>query len=84
MERRTLDSQIANYNNLVGKISASYITAQAKAASAVNVSLLNSYWEIGKHIVEFEQKGSYKAEYGKKLLENLSKDLSLLTGKVLA
>jgi predicted nuclease of restriction endonuclease-like (RecB) superfamily len=42
---------------------------------------LEAYWAIGKYIVEFEQKGSTKAEYGKKLLENLSRDLSLMHGK---
>ena len=37
--------------------------------------------EIGQHIVEFEQGGNTKAEYGDKLLERLSKDLSLKHGK---
>jgi hypothetical protein len=43
--------------------------------------LLETNWQIGQYIVEFEQEGSHKAEYGKKLLENLSKDLLLLHGK---
>jgi predicted nuclease of restriction endonuclease-like (RecB) superfamily len=58
-----------------------YTAAQVKVVNAVNASLLDAYWEIGRHIVEYEQKGSEKAEYGKKLLENLSKDLSLMHGK---
>jgi len=45
------------------------------------VEILNAYWSIGKNIVEFEQKGKEKAEYGKKLLVNLSKDLSIKHGK---
>ena len=43
--------------------------------------MLNAYWEIGKHIVDFEQGGKQKAEYGKALLLNLSKDLTLRYGR---
>jgi len=48
---------------------------------AVNTEMLIAYWEIGKDIVEFEQGGKLKAEYGKALLVNLSKDLILRYGK---
>ena len=43
--------------------------------------MLKAYWEIGKHIIDFEQGGKLKAEYGKALLVNLSKDLTLLYGR---
>lgn len=43
--------------------------------------MLETYWEIGKHIVEFEQGGRMKAQYGEGLLETLSKDLVSLHGK---
>lgn len=43
--------------------------------------MLHAYWEIGKYIIEFEQKGNLKADYGTRLLENLSKDLSLRHSK---
>ena len=43
--------------------------------------MLYAYWQIGKYIVEFEQKGNLKAEYGKHLLERLAKDLGLRYGK---
>lgn len=43
--------------------------------------MLHTYWQVGKHIVEFEQKGEVKAEYGKQLLIRLSKELSLELGK---
>lgn len=36
---------------------------------------------MGQHIVEFEQGGNARAEYGKALISNLAKDLSLLHGK---
>jgi hypothetical protein len=72
---------LSGYEGLVKKISASYATAQAKAVNVVNASLLDAYWQIGRYIVEYEQKGSAKAVYGKKLLEILSKDFSLMHGK---
>ena len=71
--------QLAGYNELLKGISGLYTNAQA--ARAVNTLMLNTYWEIGKYIVEFEQAGSIKAAYGTTVLENLSHDLSLLHGK---
>lgn len=70
-----------NYSNLVSQISNIYEKGQQKASIAINSFLVQTYWSIGQHIVEFEQKGSNKAAYGKHLLENLSKDLSLSFGK---
>ncbi len=52
-----------------------------KAGRAINTILVNTYWQIGRHIVEFEQKGQSKAEYGSELLDRLSKDLTLEYGK---
>ena len=81
MEKRISRVQRNAYDGLIEKISTSYTTARAKVAKAVNEGLLNAYWEIGKYIVEFEQNGGDRAEYGKKLLETLAKDLSLMHGK---
>src|ERR1017187_3127248 len=79
MDKLQLDKN--NYTSLVEKISDRYIFGQRQALNAVNVHLIETYWQIGQYIVEFEQKGSLKAEYGKALLENLSKDLVLLHGR---
>lgn len=46
-----------------------------------NVALLDSYWQIGRLIVEHEQKGNVKAVYGKSLLKNLSSQLTKEFGK---
>ena len=40
-----------------------------------------TYWQIGRHIVEFEQQGKQKADYGSELLTRLAKDLTLEFGK---
>ena len=69
------------YQSLITQISDTYKQGQKNATISVNSHLVQTYWEIGQYIVEFEQKGKAKAEYGKALLENLSKDLSLLHGK---
>ncbi len=70
-----------NYQNLVSRISETYREGRQKAVLAVNSHLVNTYWKIGQNIVEFEQKGKLRAEYGKTLLINISKDLSLEHGK---
>jgi hypothetical protein len=50
-------------------------------ARGESIVLLETYWHIGQYIVEFEQEGVARAEYGKGLLDRLSKDLALLHGK---
>jgi predicted nuclease of restriction endonuclease-like (RecB) superfamily len=55
--------------------------ARGKACSAVNAAMVEAYWLIGRRIVEEEQRGQHKAEYGARLLENLSKALSASFGK---
>lgn len=47
----------------------------------VNHAMVKTYWEVGKLIVEHEQKGGDKAAYGKKQLEQLSKQLQFEFGK---
>lgn len=69
------------YSHLVDIISTTYTNGKVVALKAVNTQLLTTYWQIGQHIVEFEQGGKAKATYGKALLENLSKDLKALHGK---
>jgi predicted nuclease of restriction endonuclease-like (RecB) superfamily len=70
-----------DYQNLVTRISTRYEQGQRLAVQAVNSNIIETYWHIGQYIVEFEQGGSAKAEYGKNLLSRLSKDLSLMHGK---
>lgn len=47
----------------------------------INTIMLQTYWNIGKRIVEEEQQGNNKAEYGKALIHNLSKELTKTYGK---
>ena len=76
-----LNPQIQEYQKLLESISAIYGDGQLRAFKAVGKILLETYRQIGRHIVEFEQGGEERAEYGKTLLKNLAKDLTLRHGK---
>jgi hypothetical protein len=70
-----------DYQQLLEEISGSYIQGQVRAAQAVNLVLIDTYWQVGRHIVEFEQAGQQRATYGKALLDDLSRDLTLRHGR---
>ena len=55
-------------------------SARAKVYSAANFAIVEAYWEIGKSIVE-KQGGNATAEYGTKLIEELSKQMTADFGK---
>lgn len=69
------------YSSLVSDIGSLLEQGRKQAYHAVNTIMVKTYWEIGKSIVEYEQKGKEKAEYGSALLKNLSEDLKLRYGK---
>lgn len=69
------------YNNLLTSIGSTIENARAYASRIVNTTLVKTNWEIGRHIVEFEQQGQERAEYGSELLSRLSKDLTGKYGK---
>jgi len=71
----------ASYSELLNTIGSTIETARQNAVKAVNHELVKANWEIGRHIVEFEQLGEERAEYGSNLLSNLSKDLKQRFGK---
>ncbi len=72
---------IEGYTSLKEQIKHLLLEGRAKALKSVNSILVHTYWSIGKYIVEYEQKGKIRAEYGKELLTRLSKDLTLEYGK---
>ncbi len=71
----------SEYQDLIGQIGELLHQGRSQAAQSVNSILVQTYWQIGRHIVEFEQGGKAKSEYGSGLLEKLSKDLTLAYGK---
>ena len=69
------------YNKLLKNIGHTIETARTNSFKAINTELVKANWEIGKHIIEFEQSGNERAEYGSEILDTLSKDLKLRYGK---
>ena len=69
------------YQSLIRGISRLLESARRNAARAVNTVLTVTYWEVGRRIIEFEQKGKARAAYGEKLLERLSCDLTRQLGR---
>lgn len=70
-----------NNKNIIGEIKDILITARENVARAVNNENLMAYWNVGRIIVEYEQDGAVKAQYGKQLLKSLSKELTQELGK---
>lgn len=68
-------------NFLFKQITEVVTQARQKAYQSSNAILLQMYWQIGQLIVEDEQQGHSKAAYGKKVLKNLAKQLTLEFGK---
>ena len=66
---------------LISDIESIVSTAKEKIAGSVNSVMTETYWTIGKYIVEFEQDGQAKSAYGSGLLTALSKELMLRLGK---
>lgn len=54
-----------DYNQLIDNISTLWTNAKDNAVTAVNTELLEANWQTGRYIVEFEQNGKARAEYGK-------------------
>lgn len=70
------------YNsNFIGEIRQIITQARQKAYTFINSSMVEAYWQMGKRIVEEEQQGKERADYGKKLLKALAEELTLEFGK---
>jgi len=70
-----------HYNNLLDRIANILVEARTKVVREINKAQVLAYWEIGKEIVEFEQKGKARGEYGEHLIERLSKDMTPKFGR---
>ena len=66
----------APYESVFGDVSRIIDAARESAARSVNASMTAAYWLIGRRVVEFEQSGEERAEYGAALIERLAEDLT--------
>ncbi|NCC74633.1 MAG: DUF1016 family protein, partial [Sphingobacteriia bacterium] len=69
-----------SFNSLVSGIQQLHQQLQQSAVNAVNQMLTIRNWLIGYHIVEFEQNGKDRAEYGKSLLKSIAVSLAHIKG----
>ena len=72
-----LENSFEEYHSLLTDISKIFQDSKDSTLIAINKIRNHAYWLIGRRIVEVEQKGDRRAGYGKQLIHNLSRDLSL-------
>jgi predicted nuclease of restriction endonuclease-like (RecB) superfamily len=75
------ESAIAGYDDILSEVVDLLESARRASSRAVNALMTATYWEIGRRIVEYEQKGRHKAEYGEQVMEQLAKDLTKRFGR---
>jgi predicted nuclease of restriction endonuclease-like (RecB) superfamily len=70
-----------SYQNLLDSIGNLLQDARKKTYQQINTILVKTYWEIGRHIVVYEQENNERADYGSKLLDIIARDLRKRYGK---
>ena len=67
--------------NFIREIKELVNSAKQRVVTSINIAMVYTYYEIGKRIVEQEQKGKHRANYGKELIKQLSAELTREFGK---
>jgi hypothetical protein len=75
------DSPIIGYDTVLSDVIDLLESARRASARTINTIITATYWKIGRRIVESEQVGAKRAEYGKKLLKKLSVNLKARFGR---
>jgi len=70
-----------DYKSLLERVSNIIEEARKRTVRQINTIITRTYWEVGRLIVEEEQKGKEKAKYGEQLIKKLSNDLTKRFGK---
>ena len=76
-----MDIALSSFESFYNKIRKIIETSRAKVYREIDFIMVKTYWQIGQAIVEEEQKGKSRAEYGKHILEKLSDRLIGKYGK---
>ena len=76
-----MDNKPIAIQGLYDDIKSILLQSRAKAYTAVSSAMVTAYWSIGKLIVEYEQNGDNRAEYGKGVLDGLAERLTTDFGK---
>ena len=80
-KKKTVLAAAPNLDKLLGQLRALIQQSRQQALHAVDVVQVRTCWEVGRHIVEFEQGGAERARYGANLLVRLAERLSTEFGK---
>ena len=81
MNGNPIEMRETEYESLLQNVGNALSRGRQRVASYIGTQTVRTYWEIGKYIVEYEQNGHEKAEYGSDLLNRLSKDMRERYGK---
>ena len=73
-----MENELTGYQSLIEDIKDIIASGQREAYNATSKVMVLTYWNIGKRIVEQEQAGKERAEYGTSLLEFLADELGLV------
>ncbi|WGE31552.1 PDDEXK nuclease domain-containing protein [Actinobacillus genomosp. 2] len=76
-----MSKQITANDNLIQNIAQIIEQTKSQVRQTVNTAMVQSYWEIGRLLVEDEQQGEERAKYGKAILQNVSERLTAMYGK---
>ena len=79
--KSAMPAATGDYSGLVSGVSELLEAARRASVRTVNAFMTATYWEVGRRIVEFEQGGENRAEYGKELLKQLADDLTSRLGR---
>ena len=82
-ERKLMNvkNKITIYQSMITDIKQIILSGQKYAYYAANEAVVRTYWHVGKRIVEQEQNGEARAEYGSGLIEKLAEELTKEYGK---
>ena len=69
------ENGLTPYQDIYSEIKEALLRSRSQAYSAVNFAMVQAYWHIGRIIVEHEQNGSLRADYGKGILQEVSERL---------
>ena len=81
MKEHNITPQKIDNKKFISDVCAIIDNGRQKAYHSINYQMIDTYWKVGKRIVEEEQNGKERAEYGKRIIEELSKELTYRYGK---
>ncbi len=76
-----MKKQLIQDTTLINQLRGLIESARQQALRAVDTLQVCNCWEIGRHIVEFEQQGAERASYGTRLIPNLAATLTIEFGR---